>query len=205
MRLPATWRACFNLVCLPGVGSRPRLTDTVLFWYYLKKWSERLLSGWHPAGAGTTHELQGLQWLGFLMVPDNQDTLYFWVKTIKNPVIGFQYFPTSESVILKGNYYRYAAATSILNNANLVWKRYQFPSFPEIPLSAGTMSVIWTLTAQLCPEFHADTWDYGYTLWLDGLQFFALRTADNRDEGKQYGKKARICRSYPNPFSAGHR
>ena len=49
-------------------------------------------------------------------------------------------------------------------------------------------------------EFHADTWDYGYTLWLDGLQFSPCDppltgiTVNNNANDQE-------LTNYPNPFS----
>jgi hypothetical protein len=128
----------------------------------------------------------------------NTDTLYFWVRTIKNPVIGFQYFHIRIGDF-KGNYYKYTASTSILNAAHLVWKRYQFPLSGNSTFSR-TMVGNMNLDSTNYVEFHADTWDYGYTLWLDGLQFspcdppiMGITENNNSEEQK--------LTNYPNPFS----
>ncbi len=99
----------------------------------------------------------------------SQDTLYFWVRTIRNVVIGFQYFHIRIGDAA-GNYYKYTASPSLLTSANLVWKQYKVPLAGNSQFSrtmVGTMS----LDNVNYVEFHADTWDYGYTLWLDGVQF----------------------------------
>jgi parallel beta-helix repeat protein len=98
-----------------------------------------------------------------------QDTLYFWVRTIKNIVIGFQYFHIRIGD-MAGNYYKYTASPSLLTSAHLNWKQYKVPI-------AGNAQFIRTTVGSMpldkvnYVEFHADTWDYGYTLWLDGVQF----------------------------------
>jgi len=99
----------------------------------------------------------------------DSDTLYFWVRTIKNVVIGFQYFSIRLGD-LKGNYYKYTASSNLLSQANLLWKQYKVPLSGGLGFSrssSGTMS----LDNVNYVEIHADTWDYGYTIWVDGLQF----------------------------------
>jgi hypothetical protein len=124
--------------------------------------------------------------------------LYFWVRTIKNPVIGFQSFFIRIGDF-KGNYYRYTASTALLNSANLTWKRYQFPLSGD-PTFSRTMVGSMNLDSTNYVEFHADTWDYGYTLWLDGLQFSPCDppltgiTMNNIPDDQE-------LTNYPNPFS----
>jgi parallel beta-helix repeat protein len=97
------------------------------------------------------------------------DTLYFWVRTIPNVMIGFQYFHIRIGDAF-GNYYKYAALPSLLNSAKLVWKQYKFPLSGNSQFSRSTVGAM-SLDHVNYVEFHADTWDYGYTLWLDGVQF----------------------------------
>ena len=125
------------------------------------------------------------------------DTLYFWVRTIRNPVIGFQNF----SIRIgdpKGNYYKYTASTSYLNNANLVWKNY------KVPLSGGsgfTRSSVGTMSLDNVNyiEIHADTWDYGFTLWVDGVQFSPCSPFTGIADNKVTTDHS--LQNYPNPFS----
>jgi len=160
---PAQW----NIYADPGMGSR--ITESLEWDYEEKKVgiaSIRLVTGrgwdvgvnYHPGGDSVA-----------MWNLSEDDTLRLWVKTIKNPVIGFQYFH-----IRVGNYdqgfYKYTAATSYLNNAHKRWRHY------EIPLRGNSR---WEreLVGNMDPgrthyvEIHADTWDFGYTLWVDGLQF----------------------------------
>lgn len=97
------------------------------------------------------------------------DTLYFWVRTIKEIPSGFQYFHIRIGDY-KGNYYKYTSFPSLLNAANLTWKRYQFPLSGGPNFSRSTVGNM-NLDSVNYVEFHADTWDYGYTLWVDGVQF----------------------------------
>ena len=127
----------------------------------------------------------------------NNDTLWFWVRTIKQPQYGFQYF----SIRIgddHGDYYKYTAASSLLNAANLAWKQYRFPLAGNTQFArsmVGTMS----LDQANYVEFHADTWDYGFTLWVDGVQFHPCSpvVAVEPDPGKEIN----MLMNYPNPFS----
>jgi parallel beta-helix repeat protein len=189
----STWYA-YPQIGYPG----PRLTDTVYFDSTEKKVgvaSVKLISGrgWDDAlnyrAANDSVSLWSLT---------NNDTLYFWVRTIKNVVIGFQAFHIRIGDF-KGNYYKYSASTALLNAANLVWKRYQFPLSGNGTFSRTTVGNM-TLDSVNYIEFHADTWDYGYTLWLDGLQFLPCDPpltgiAVNNNSGDQE------LTNYPNPFS----
>jgi hypothetical protein len=99
----------------------------------------------------------------------DSDTLYYWVRTIKQPQFGFQYYHIRIGDH-KGNYYKYTAQPGYLNNANYLWKRY------KVPLSGGlgyTRTEVGTMSLDDVNyvEFDADTWDYGFTLWVDGVQF----------------------------------
>ncbi|MEI6681732.1 MAG: right-handed parallel beta-helix repeat-containing protein [Bacteroidota bacterium] len=110
-------------------------------------------------------------WLGysFNSVVDSNDTLWFWVRTIKQPQYGFQYF-TIRVGDDHGDYYKYTASPSLLNAANLSWKQYRFPLAGNTQFTrsmAGTMS----LEQVNYIEFRPDTWDYGFTMWVDGVQF----------------------------------
>jgi parallel beta-helix repeat protein len=161
---PSVWYA-YPATGYPG----PRLTDTVYFdsTEKLKGYaSVKVVSGkgedvainYRPANDSLS------QW-----DLTTTDTLYFWVRTIPNVVIGFQYFHIRIGDVA-GNYYKYTASPNLLTSANLVWKQYKVPLAGNSQFNrtmVGTMS----LDKVNYVEFHADTWDYGYTLWLDGVQF----------------------------------
>ncbi|MBT3243103.1 MAG: T9SS type A sorting domain-containing protein [Bacteroidetes bacterium] len=124
------------------------------------------------------------------------DTLKFWIKTIKNPNYGFQGF-----FIRIGNfdhsYYQYTIPASDLNNAHNRWRHY------NIPLK-GTSKFVRTQVGDMdfdavnYVEFHADTWDFGYTLWVDGVQFKDCIPTGISDE--ESGKPFQSV-FYPNPVS----
>ena len=124
------------------------------------------------------------------------DTLYFWVRTIKNIVIGFQYFSVRIGDS-KGNYYKYNAPSSYLNLANLVWTRYKFPLSGGLGFnrtSSGTMSLVNVNYV----EIYADTWDYGFTLWVDGLQFSPCSPVTGIADKQEYPDNSVL--NFPNPF-----
>lgn len=125
------------------------------------------------------------------------DTLFFWVRTIKQPQYGFQYF----SVRIgddHGNYYKYTASPSLLNAANLVWKKYALPLSGSSQFSR-TMTGTMSLGQVNYVEFHADTWDYGFTLWVDGVQFepcSPITGVNENDPGENF-----FLNIFPNPAS----
>jgi hypothetical protein len=97
-----------------------------------------------------------------------------------NPNIGFQ--NGSPWVRLKddeGNYFEYqyylgGSPHDLLNEARGTWRSYQIPLYADSHTQNG-----WRRTTYGSPalfdiqyvEIHADTWDYGFTLWLDGVSF----------------------------------
>ena len=122
------------------------------------------------------------------------DTLYFWVRTIKNPMNGFQYYHIRIGDH-QGNYYKYSANAGYLNNAHLNWKRY------KVPLAGGngyTRTSVGNMTLDEVNyvEFNADTWDYGFTLWVDGVQFTPCDPSTSVTENPEPG--IRHLRIYPN-------
>lgn len=125
------------------------------------------------------------------------DTLYVWMKSIKQPQYGFQFFHIRIGNYTQG-YYKYTANANQLNQCHLVWKLY------KIPISGNTTfvrSVVgnMTLTEVNYVEIHADTWDYGYTLWVDGLQFVpCIPTVGIDDEHYKLNQRSEI---YPNPVT----
>jgi len=78
-----------------------------------------------------------------------------------------------------GNYYQYqyysnGSPADYLNYAIGSWQTYQIPIYaPDSPQSG------WGKIAHGTPdmahinklEFHSDTWDYGYSVWVDGVRF----------------------------------
>ena len=131
-------------------------------------------------------------WMAF-----KNTTLYFWVRTIKQPTYGFQYFSVRVGDD-RGNYFRYTASPGLLNAANLLWKQYKMPLSGNSQF-ARSVSGAMSLTNVNYVEFHADTWDYGFTLWVDGVQFSPCSPVTGLEEST--GRIPPELGIYPNPFT----
>ncbi len=124
------------------------------------------------------------------------DTLTFWVKTVNKSAYGFQNF-TIRVGNFTGGYYKYTASTSLLNNAKNSWKKYRIPlkgNTSYVRSTVGNMDLAQTNYV----EFHADTWDSGFTIWLDGVQF---RTCNPTGIDDSPAINAFDSGCYPNPFT----
>ena len=193
---PSVWYA-YPETGYPG----PRITDTIFF-----DSKEKV------EGTASVKLVTGRGWdvaLNYRPANDSvsrwslsqQDTLYFWVRTIRNIMIGFQYFHIRIGDAA-GNYYKYTAAPSLLTAANLTWKHYQFPlsgNSQFVRTMVGTMS----LDSVNYVEFHADTWDYGYTLWLDGVQFYPCSPVT--EVPPKTDRATCSLQIWPNPFTENAR
>ena len=187
---PAQW----SRYAEPGMGAR---IDETLEWDYDDKMvgeaSVKFVTG-RGWDVGLNYRPGGDSIAFWNMSED--DTLGIWIKTIKQPSYGFQFFH-----IRVGNYdqgfYKYTASTSYLNNAHNRWRHY------NIPLK-GNSSWVREEVGNMDPgqvnyiEIHADTWDFGYTLWIDGLQFSDCTPAGIWEIAAP-GPGSSLC--YPNPFS----
>ncbi|NQV03074.1 MAG: T9SS type A sorting domain-containing protein, partial [Bacteroidia bacterium] len=126
-----------------------------------------------------------------------EDTLRFWVKTKKFIPYGFQYFQIRIGD-RKGNYFYYTASPNLLNAAHDVWKKYKFPLSGDATFQRGTAGQMsWDQSNYV--EFWADTWDYGFTLWLDGVQFQDCDPVTAIPLANQ--PSAKLLQNYPNPFT----
>ena len=127
----------------------------------------------------------------------DQDTLYFWVKTKKFIPYGFQFFQIRIGD-QQGNYYFYTASPNLLNQAHDVWKRYQFPLSGNSTFFRSTVGpMTWDHVNYI--EFWADTWDYGFSLWLDGVQFQDCDPITGI--GESFSHNLNLAQNYPNPFA----
>jgi nitrous oxidase accessory protein NosD len=193
MAEPGTIWYAYPEIGYPG----PRIPDTVYFDTEEKMVGEasvKLVSGrgWYDA----LNYRPGADSLASWQLTDS-DTLYYWVRTIKQPQYGFQYYHVRIGDH-KGNYYKYTAQPGYLNNANNLWKRY------KIPLAGGlgyTRSEVGTMSLDDVNyvEFDADTWDYGFTLWVDGVQFSPCDPVTSVPPDPASG--IRHLAIYPNPAS----
>jgi len=187
---PGVW----TIYADPGYGYR---RDEILEWDYSdKKVGAASIKMYTPRGwfVGLNYR-PGEDSLALWGLSET-DTLSFWVKTIKQPTYGFQEFKIRIGNVNQG-YFEYAGSTSALNNANKTWKRYRVPlkgnaSYPRTLV--GNMS----LNNVNYVEFRADTWDFGYTLWLDGVQFKSCNPTGIGEE-PVINRFSSGC--YPNPFT----
>jgi len=124
------------------------------------------------------------------------DTLTFWVKTIKQPTYGFQAFHIRIGNTNQG-YYEYTAAATLLNNANKSWKKYRIPLKGNTSYQRAVVGNM-SLSNVNYVEFRADTWDFGYTLWLDGVQFRSCEPAGIEDLTEPESFTSGV---FPNPFN----
>jgi parallel beta-helix repeat protein len=152
-------------------------------------------------GAASVHIPTGNGWdIGAMYRPANDsiaswslteaDTLTFWLKSINNTGYGFQFC----SVIIGNNcggYYKYSApATSILNPTIGQWKRIDVPLEGIYPWTRSSYGNI-DFSEINYVEIHADTWEYGFELWIDGLTFNSLFTGIDQN--------SKMIGLYPNP------
>ena len=96
-----------------------------------------------------------------------------------NNTIGFQ--NGSPWIRLKdsnGNYFQYqyyvnGSPYDLLNNARNRWQSYTIPLWTSAPGNGWRETTFGTPDRAHITgiEIHADTWDYGFTLWVDGVSF----------------------------------
>jgi hypothetical protein len=126
-----------------------------------------------------------------------EDTLTFWLKSINNTGYGFQYC----NVIIGNNcggFYKYTApAATILNPTIDQWKRIDVPLIGGNPWSISINGNV-SYDDLNYVEIHADTWDVGFELWIDGLSFNSIFTGQKKNESTGGGQAI----IYPNPVKS---
>ncbi|MCK9399708.1 MAG: right-handed parallel beta-helix repeat-containing protein [Bacteroidales bacterium] len=106
-----------------------------------------------------------------------QDTLIFWLKTVNTTGYGFQFHQIRVGNLC-GGYYKYSGSPNVLNAANGTWKKI------KVPLAGGGSPYNYVRTEIGEVSFddisyvsiHADTWDFGFEIWLDGMHFSSFST-----------------------------
>ncbi|MCB9854530.1 MAG: hypothetical protein H6818_02500 [Phycisphaerales bacterium] len=96
-----------------------------------------------------------------------------------NPSIGFQTGPIIRLGDNENNYYEYqyysaGSPVAKLNETRGIWRGYAIPiNAPMSPFNGWGRTTVGTpdLTNIQYVEIHADTWDAGFTMWVDGLSF----------------------------------
>ncbi len=97
------------------------------------------------------------------------EVIRFWARA-ENPNIGFQEDSPRVRLVSENGAYEWRSEGTTLNGAIGQWQEFAVPI-------AG--SAAWPRTSVVSPslssvnaiEIHADTWDYGFTLWVDGVRF----------------------------------
>ena len=123
------------------------------------------------------------------------DTLFMWIKTIKNPSYGFQFFHVRIGSYAQG-YYKYTASESILTNAHNRWRQLKIPVKGNSVYQRTEEGFV-NLDEISYVEVHADTWDAGFTLWLDGVQFKNCDPLTGMESGDWSQESSLLI--YPNP------
>jgi nitrous oxidase accessory protein NosD len=135
------------------------------------------------AGAASVHCVTGNGWdIGLQYWPPGDtivhwqisetDTLVFWIKTINNTGYGFQFHQIRLGNQC-GGYFKYSGSPSVLNGANGAWKLIKMPvagggsPYNYVRSQVGDVS----LDDISYVSIHADTWDFGFEIWLDGVHF----------------------------------
>ncbi len=121
----------------------------------------------------------------------------FWVFA-ENPNIGFQ--NQSPWIILncEGGSYEYHATSDLLNSAIGNWVQAMVPA---------TGNAGWAVTVTGTPdlskvhsiEFHADTWNDSFTLWIDGFIFDLGISAVDQEVPRPVTLV--LGQNFPNPFN----
>jgi parallel beta-helix repeat protein len=128
----------------------------------------------------------------------DQDTLVFWLKSLNNTGYGFQYCHVTLGNQC-GGYFKYtASAITILNPTIGTWQQIKVVLSGVSPWSRSAYGNI-SLSEISFAEIHADTWEYGFELWIDGVRFNGIFT-DAREIPAR--SRLEIVDVYPNPASS---
>lgn len=122
------------------------------------------------------------------------DTLIFWLKSINNTGYGFQFC----HVVLGNNcggYYKYTASASLILNPTIgQWKEIKMPLTGGSPWNRTVHGNV-SFAEISFVEIHADTWEFGFELWIDGVTFSPALTGEE-DISQDPGGQLNI---YPQP------
>ncbi len=161
----------------------------------------------YKAGNASVHCVTGNGWdIGLQFWPggdsivhwqlSESDTLIFWLKTINTTGYGFQYHQIRVGNLC-GGYYKYSGSVNVLNAANGTWKMIKVPlagggsPYNYVRTAVGTV----TLDDISWVSIHADTWDFGFEIWLDGVHFSSFPTGIH--DAARY--QDNIFTIFPNP------
>ncbi|MBE0640263.1 MAG: right-handed parallel beta-helix repeat-containing protein [Bacteroidales bacterium] len=132
-------------------------------------------------GEASIHLVTGNGWdLGMMYRPGDgaiaswnlteHDTLVIWARSINTTGYGFQFCHVKLGNNC-GGYYRYTASAAVVLNPTInQWKEIRIPLAGGSPWARSMVGSV-ELSNISYIEFHADTWEYGFELWLDGVNF----------------------------------
>ena len=160
----------------------------------------------YKVGEASIHHQTGNGWdvgLHYWPEPDTSrvwsltlaDTLKFWLKTSNLTGYGFQFHHIRVGNNC-GGYFKYTGTAAPLNAANGQWKLIKVPlagggspySYSKSQIGEVSLDEINYVSV------HADTWDFGFQIWLDGVHFTQFGVGV--DDPQQYHA---IINLYPNP------
>jgi hypothetical protein len=97
------------------------------------------------------------------------DYISIWFRA-QNPNTGFQSNSPWIHLCTNSGYYNYQTFGEVLNAANGTWKHFYIPLNGDRLWRRSEVGNI-SLSRIDWIEIHTDTWEYGFTLWIDGLEF----------------------------------
>ncbi len=123
------------------------------------------------------------------------DTLKFWIKTMNNTQYGFQFHHIRVGNHC-GGYFKHTGSAAPLNAANGQWKLI------KVSLAGGGSPYSYSksqigdvaLYEINYVSIHADTWDFGFGIWLDGVHFTDFGVGE-----QEYDNGDLDVNIYPNP------
>jgi hypothetical protein len=99
----------------------------------------------------------------------NIQYINFWIYTENPSDVGFQNAsPWIQLQTSKGNFLQYQPNDDMLNSSREKWQEYKIPLGSDDTWNLYPVGSPF-LTAITAIEIHADTWGYGFAMWLDGL------------------------------------
>jgi hypothetical protein len=99
-----------------------------------------------------------------------------------------------------GGYIEYHATAEVLNGARNRWKYFAIPLSGNAAWRRTDVGNV-SLREINYLEIHLDTWDYGFTLWMDGLSFDPVITAVDEKVATGLPQAFALLQNYPNPFN----
>jgi hypothetical protein len=133
-----------------------------------------------------------------------KDSLRVWFYAENPSLFGFQ----SNSPWIRlyngkcdGGYVEYRVPyNDVLNDARNRWKYFAIPLSGNATWQRTDVGNV-SLREINYLEIHLDTWDYGFTLWMDGLSFDAVITSVDEKITTGLPQAFALLQNYPNPFN----